>query len=233
MKNLLLLSNSTNFGETYMQWCSAIIASFVAGKSDSIIFIPYAGVGVSYSDYTNKVNDALFKHGLSVQNLDNFEDKKAAIANASAIFVGGGNTFHLLKMLQLNDLIKPVRNAVENGIPYVGWSAGSNIACPTIGTTNDMPIVQPLSFEGLNLVPFQINPHFTQDTLPKHGGESRLQRLKEYLTVNPTFKVVALPESTYLFSDDMDQLYYKGLLPGKILTKEETIQLNNLSKISN
>ena len=195
--NLLLLSNSTNYGEPYMQWCSSTITSFVKDHS-SIIFIPYAGVGFTYDEYTQKVNYALSSFDVKVSNLDNFDDKAKALKDSSAIFVGGGNTFHLLKMLQQFDLLETIQKVVANGKPYVGWSAGSNIASPTIRTTNDMPIVEPKSFQSLSLVPFQINPHYTEKSIPNHGGESRLQRLREFLAANPHQKVIALPESSYL-----------------------------------
>ena len=148
--NLLLLSNSTNYGEPYMQWCSSTITSFVKDHS-SIIFIPYAGVGFTYDEYTQKVNYALSSFDVKVSNLDNFDDKAKALKDSSAIFVGGGNTFHLLKMLQQFDLLETIQKVVANGKPYVGWSAGSNIASPTIRTTNDMPIVEPKSFQSLSL----------------------------------------------------------------------------------
>ena len=214
--NLLLLSNSTNYGEPYMQWCSSTITSFVKDHS-SIIFIPYAGVGFTYDEYTQKVNYALSSFDVKVSNLDNFDDKAKALKDSSAIFVGGGNTFHLLKMLQQFDLLETIQKVVANGKPYVGWSAGSNIASPTIRTTNDMPIVEPKSFQSLCLVPFQINPHYTEKSIPNHGGESRLQRLREFLAANPHQKVIALPESSYLVCNG-NQLIYNGRFDGKVIT---------------
>lgn len=227
--NLLLLSNSTNYGEPYMQWCSITITSFVKDPS-SIMFIPYAGVGLSYDDYTKKVNHALSSFDIQVTNLDNFDDKKNALKDSSAIFVGGGNTFHLLKMLQQFDLVETIQQVVENGVPYVGWSAGSNIASPTICTTNDMPIVEPKSFDSLSLIPFQINPHFTEKSIPDHGGESRIQRLTEFLAANPDQKVIALPESSYLVSNGI-QLIYNGRSDGKIISSSEIKIVKNQSNV--
>ena len=227
--NLLLLSNSTNYGEPYMQWCSITITSFVKDPS-SIMFIPYAGVGLSYDDYTKKVNHALSSFDIQVTNLDNFDDKKNALKDSSAIFVGGGNTFHLLKMLQQFDLVETIQQVVENGVPYVGWSAGSNIASPTICTTNDMPIVEPKSFDSLSLIPFQINPHYTEKSIPDHGGESRIQRLTEFLASNPDQKVIALPESSYLVSN-RNQLIYNGKSDGKIISSSETKIVKNQSNV--
>ena len=214
--NLLLLSNSTNYGEPYMKWCSSIISNFV-NDNPSVVFIPYAAVGFSYNDYTDKVNQALSSYNIKVHNLDDFDDKIQALQDATAIFVGGGNTFHLLKSLQKLNLINTIQKLVSNGLTYVGWSAGSNIASPTICTTNDMPIVEPESFDSLGLVPFQINPHFTEELIPNHGGESRLQRLSEYLADNPKQKVFALPESSYLIQKNR-QLTYFGQTNGKLIT---------------
>lgn len=225
--NLLLLSNSTNYGEPYMQWCSSTITSFVKDSS-SVIFIPYAGVGFSYDDYTKKVNHALSSFDIQVTNLDNFDDKKNALKDSSAIFVGGGNTFHLLKMLQQLDLVETIQQVVANGVPYVGWSAGSNIASPTICTTNDMPIVEPKSFDSLSLIPFQINPHYTEKSIPDHGGESRIQRLTEFLAANPDQKVIALPESSYLVSNGI-QLIYNGKSEGKVISSSEINIVKNQS----
>jgi dipeptidase E len=212
-----------------MQWCSITITSFVKDPS-SIMFIPYAGVGLSYDDYTKKVNHALSSFDIQVTNLDNFDDKKNALKDSSAIFVGGGNTFHLLKMLQQFDLVETIQQVVENGVPYVGWSAGSNIASPTICTTNDMPIVEPKSFDSLSLIPFQINPHFTEKSIPDHGGESRIQRLTEFLAANPDQKVIALPESSYLVSNGI-QLIYNGRSDGKIISSSEIKIVKNQSNV--
>jgi dipeptidase E len=209
-----------------MQWCKNIIAYFVNGHSEKILFIPYAAVGLSYLEYTRKVNDALKEHSLEVQNLDDFDDKVQALSSASAIFVGGGNTFHLLKSLQDMQLISTIQQVVSVGTPYIGWSAGSNIASPTICTTNDMPIVQPASFQALNLISLQINPHYTEDTLANHGGESRKQRLQEYLIANPNQEVMCLPEASYIEVNGTE-IVYKGTSNSKLLTRDgETIIYN-------
>jgi dipeptidase E len=112
------------------------------------------------------------------------------------VAVGGGNTFHLLARLYATGLLDAIRERVRSGTPYIGWSAGANVACPTIRTTNDMPIVEPPSFDALGLVPFQINAHFTDAAVPGHGGETRRQRIEEFLLANPGSQVVALPEGT-------------------------------------
>jgi dipeptidase E len=209
-----------------MQWCKSIIAYFVNGHSENIIFVPYAAVGFSYQEYTDKVNDALSAVGVQVHNLDDFNDKREALSNASAIFVGGGNTFQLLKSLQDLDLVETMQGLVLTGMPYAGWSAGSNIAGPTICTTNDMPIVQPRSFNALHLIPFQLNPHYTEAVLVNHGGETRKQRLQEYLVANQNSKVVCLPEATYLAVEG-DSIAYKGSSNGKLLSLNAELSLTD------
>jgi len=214
---LLLLSNSTNKGEAYMEWCKHTISDFVVGHQENIIFISYAAASFPLPEYTSKVNEALHEVNISVSGIEEFENTKEAISNASAIFVGGGNTFHLLKLLQDNDLVDAIKQKVKAGTPYVGWSAGSNVASPSICTTNDMPIVEPKSFDALNLIPFQINPHYTEEVLPNHGGETRKQRLNEYLYVNRESKVLCIPEATYL-NVIGSMLYYFGTESGKVLS---------------
>jgi dipeptidase E len=125
-------------------------------------------------------------------------DPGRAIARAAALVVGGGNTFALLARLERAALLEPMRQRAREGVPYLGWSAGANLACPTICTTNDMPITGPGSLEALGLVPFQINPHYTEHTIPGHGGESRDERLAEFLVLHPRMLVVGLREGSML-----------------------------------
>jgi dipeptidase E len=228
---LLLLSNSTNYGEEYMQWCKSTIAFFLGKATGKLIFIPYAAVGFSYDEYTAKVNKALAHHSLEVNGIHTFKNKSEALENASAILVGGGNTFHLLKKLQEHKLDEVIQHTIKKGTPYVGWSAGSNITSPTICTTNDMPIVEPLSFNALKLVPYQINPHYTEATIENHGGESRKQRLFEYLAANPKQRVVCLPESSYLLVEDENHLY-QGHTSGLDMTAEKVIELKSDGKLT-
>lgn len=177
-----------------------VLGSFLKNCSN-IVFVPYAGVTVSWDDYEKKVQQVLSALSLEVRSVHHLQDPAKAIENADAILVGGGNTFRLLQLLQQNKLITAIRERVESGVRYVGWSAGSNVAGKTICTTNDMPIVQPESFNALGLVPFQINPHFTEARLPNHGGETRTDRLKEYLELNREGRVVCLPEGTWLIQE--------------------------------
>ena len=208
-KRLLLLSNSTNPGEPYLGWPETHIKDFFGSAVKKILFIPFAGVTISHDDYFKAVSGQLKNFGYEVDSIHTQKIVEGLVSNYDAIAIGGGNTFQLTKLLQDTGLIEPIRRAVENGMPYIGWSAGSNITCPTIMTTNDMPIVEPTSFHGLNLIPFQINPHYTEATLPNHGGESRNMRIDEFTTVNKNVFVAGLPEGS-LLRQEGDQLFFVG-----------------------
>jgi dipeptidase E len=199
---LLLLSNSSNYGDGYLQFAKDHLRKFIGGHDSRILFIPYAAVTLPYDDYELKVNSALSDHGMKLKSLHHYNDPATALATASCIIAGGGNTFSLLAKLHELNLVSMIRDLVKKGIPYVGWSAGSNIACPTIQTTNDMPVTNPASFNALSLIPFQINPHYTDMKIPEHSGESRADRLNEYITVNKTEVVVGLPEGMMLEVND-------------------------------
>ncbi len=191
---LLLISNSTNPGEAYLDYPKEQIRDFLGGRALNCLFIPYAGVTISFDDYEQRVKERFNEVGHSVRSIHHAGDPVKAVMEAEAIVVGGGNTFQLIKMMQENGLIRPVREKVLAGIPYVGWSAGSNVCCPTIRTTNDMPILEPASFNALNLIPFQINPHYTDKNPPGHAGETREDRIMEYLAANPRDTVLGLRE---------------------------------------
>lgn len=162
------------------------------------MFIPYAGVTVDHDSYTNMVKSALASLEISVKGIHEFDNPKAAVESAQAIAIGGGNTFRLLHQLYEHDLVKTIRSKVESSAPYIGWSAASNVAGKTIRTTNDMPIIEPPCFEALNLVPFQINPHYTDYIAPGHNGETREQRLAEFMVLNPTMPIVGIVEGKAL-----------------------------------
>lgn len=191
------------------------IGSFLGERPLKCLFVPYAAVTFSFDEYEQKVKEKFQTLGHELASIHRGNSPLRALASAEVLVIGGGNTFHLLKLLQENNLIDPIRSRVKSGIPYIGWSAGSNVACPTISTTNDMPIIQPKSFEALNLVPFQINPHYT-DLVPNgHNGETRDQRIEEFLTVNPSRFVVGLREGTMLrFENNMLSLL--GNKPAKL-----------------
>lgn len=197
MRTLLLFSNSTMPGHSFFNWPRPYIQE-VVDKNMQVLFIPYAAVTFSFDRYEEMVKTAFGEMHLKIKSIHHEDDKQLAIQRADAIAVGGGNTFALLTRLYADGLLEPIASKVNAGVPYIGWSAGSNVACPTIMTTNDMPIANPPSFNALNLVPFQINPHYTEFKQAGHGGETRMQRLEEFLVMNPKRKVIGLPEGTML-----------------------------------
>jgi dipeptidase E len=195
---LLLISNSTNAGEPYLDYPKHQIRDFLGPTPVRALFLPYAGVTVSFNEYEAKVKERFEEVGHRIHSIHHASDPIAAVKEAEAIIVGGGNTFQLIKMIQEKRLIGPVREKVLSGTPYIGWSAGSNVACPTIRTTNDMPIVEPEGFHAFSLVPFQINPHYTDAHPPGHAGETREDRIVEFLAVNRESTVLGLREGCIL-----------------------------------
>jgi dipeptidase E len=218
MKRLLLLSNSTNVGEPFLQYPIRTIQQFLGTAVPGVLFVPYAGVRLSFSDYAARVRERFREIGIAVTSIHETENPAAAVERAATIVVGGGNTFCLLDRLYSHGLVERIRERVFQGVPYVGWSAGSNVACPSIKTTNDMPIVQPYSLGALDLIPFQINPHYTDATLPNHGGETRAERLMEFLEVNPTMSVIGLREGTMLRVED-EKIELLGDKPARVFRK--------------
>jgi dipeptidase E len=199
---LLLISNSTTAGQPYLQWPLEHIRKFLGGCAETVAFVPYAAVTFSYDEYEARVQRAFDDLGIEVRSVHRETDPARAIRKAEAVVVGGGNTFALLRKMQQQGLIDAVRMAVsELGIPYVGWSAGSNVACPTIRTTNDMPILQPRSFRAAGLVTFQINPHYLDAHPDGHAGETREQRIEEFIAANPKMYVAGLREGCLLKID--------------------------------
>ncbi|HKQ50901.1 MAG TPA: dipeptidase PepE [Pyrinomonadaceae bacterium] len=195
---LLLLSNSTNYGGEFLAHAANDIRDFLGAAVRRVLFVPFAGVTRSYDEYAAVVRARFGELGYQLDSVHETAEPAKTVENAEAIAVGGGNTFHLLRGLYEAGLIESIRARVGIGTPYVGWSAGSNVACPTIKTTNDMPIVEPPSFAALNLVPFQINPHYTDEMPADHAGETREQRLAEFLKANPDARVVGLREGSIL-----------------------------------
>ena len=196
---LLLLSNSTNQGEEYLGWPREILSKFIiANKIKSCLFVPYAGVTVTWDDYTARVRDVFSNWGCSVQSVHEVANPVLSVSQAECIVVGGGNTFRLVQMMHETGIMAAIREKALTGTPFIGWSAGSNVACPTLCTTNDMPIIQPASFKTLNLVPFQINPHYLDANPEGHGGETREQRINEFQALNTDVVVVGLREATAL-----------------------------------
>lgn len=195
---LLLLSNSRNFGGGYLDHAEEWIRAFLGEHGRRAVFIPYAGVTLSWDDYAATVAERFGRFNVHVTSVHKVKQAVKEIEGADAIIVGGGNTFHLLKQLYDNGTLWAIRERVLAGVPYIGWSAGSNVACPTIRTTNDMPVVEPSRLDAMRLVSFQVNPHYTEEVLPNHGGETRMQRIAEFTKVNPGVVVIGLREGSAL-----------------------------------
>jgi dipeptidase E len=227
MMRLLLISNSTNPGEEYLDYPKNHIREFLGDKPTNAVFIPYAAVTFSYEEYEEKVNTRFAEIGHHVTSIHRYINPIEAIEHADAIVVGGGNTWQLVRMLQEKGLMKALRKRVQKGTPYIGWSAGSNIACPTLRTTNDMPIVEPLKFKTLKLVPFQINPHYLDDHPANHGGETRETRIREFIEVNRDTYVVGLREGSILLLED-DELVLIGEKKARIFKYgQDPLELSN------
>ena len=194
---LLLISNSTNAGEEYLRYPLPEIGRFLAGIHE-IAFVPYAAVTFSYAEYERKVQARFAELDIRVRSVHRTKDPAAMIRTAEAICVGGGNTFALARKMQQQGLMQAILRRIKAGTPYVGWSAGSNVCCPTISTTNDMPIVEPESFRAIGAVKFQINPHYLDANPAGHAGETREQRILEFIEANPRRWVAGLREGCML-----------------------------------
>lgn len=222
---LLLISNSTNAGEEYLRYPLKAIEEFLQGVTE-IVFVPYAAVTFSYAAYEKKVQDRLAEIGIRVKSVHRAKNPAKMIREAQAICVGGGNTFALTKKMQEQGLMKAILKKIKEGTPYVGWSAGSNVSCPTICTTNDMPIVEPESFRAIGAIPFQINPHYLDANPEGHAGETREQRILEYIQANPKRWVVGLREGCILRYEN-EKLELIGQRPMRIFRKGvETFEVN-------
>lgn len=226
--NLLLLSSSKAGQSSYLESGRDAIYKQVA-KCSNIVFIPYAGVTISNDDYLSRVQSAL--PDISIKGVHEWKIPLAAITQADAILVGGGNTFNLLYSLYRYDLVGAIKERVLEGAAYVGWSAGSNIAGNSIRTTNDMPIIEPPSFTALDLVPFQLNPHFTNYQPPGHNGETRAERLSEFMQLNPKMPILAIPEGT-AFKVENDQYKIVGDGDCFVFVGGEQIPIENNSHLA-
>jgi len=220
VRNLLLISNSTLHGSGYLDHCADEIEKLLKGKK-SILFVPYARPsGMTHDEYTKIARERFEKMGIKLTGVHEHSDPVDAVKNAEALFIGGGNTFVLLKGLYENKLIEPIRKKISEGMPYIGTSAGSNVATKSIKTTNDMPIVYPPSFEALDLVPFNINPHYLDpDPNSTHKGETRETRINEFHFYNTDY-VVGLREGAMLHIQG-DNLTLKGTTGARMFKKGE------------
>ena len=221
MKQLLIASTSTIHGSGYLEYLLNDLSVFFK-NINTVTFIPYARPGgISHDDYTLKAKEAFKKINKHVIGLHEFKNPIEGIENSEAIFTGGGNTFVLVNQLYKNNLIQPLQDCINSGIPYLGTSAGSNICGLTMHTTNDMPIVYPPSFKTLSFVPFNINPHYL-DPIPNstHMGETRETRIKEFHAYN-TQPVVGLREGSWLEVND-NEITLKGIHKARIFEYNKT-----------
>ena len=198
---LLLLSNSRDAAGDFLRHPQGEIRDLFGDRVRTVVFVPYAIVSASADEYAALFRAALAEIGYGVVSVHETDDPVAMVRDAEAVAVGGGNTFHLLRRLYDTGVLGALRERAVEGVPYLGWSAGSVIAAPTIKTTNDMPIVEVPSLAALGLVPFQINAHYTDAHPPNFRGETRAQRLAEFVAVNPDVPVIGLPEGTMLRVD--------------------------------
>lgn len=223
---LLVISTSTIHGSGYLEYIREEILDFL--QTDELLFIPFARPsGISHDEYTQSVKDALNPFGIKVSGVHSYDDPKEAVNNAKAIFIGGGNTFLLLKTLYKLGLVEVLREVVANGTPYMGSSAGSNMTGLTIGTTNDMPIVYPPSFDALQFLPFNINPHYLDpDPNSTHKGETRETRINEFHKFNEQ-TVIGLREGSWLRVEN-STIELKGNLTARIFKpNQEPIEVES------
>ena len=221
MKKMIIASTSTLHGGNYLEYLSASLEILFKDCSE-IIFIPYARPGgISHDDYTKIAQLAFTKINKTVKGIHEFENPIKAIQNAKGIFTGGGNTFLLVTQLYKNEIMEVLANTVQNGTPYLGSSAGSNITGVTMQTTNDMPIIYPPNFKTLGLIPFNLNPHYLDSDLQsKHMGETRETRIKEFHAFNIT-PVLGLREGSWLDVSD-EKIILKGNLSARLFIQNQT-----------
>ncbi len=231
-RRLLLVSSSRVHGRGYLDHCEHEVRELFAGAGGPLLFVPWALHDLD--GYAGRARARFAELGLELGSIHRATDPAAALAAAAGVFIGGGNTFRLLAALASRRLIGPLRRRVLDGLPYLGTSAGSNVACPTVRTTNDMPIVEPPSLDALGLVGFQLNPHYLDpDPGSTHMGETRDQRLAEYLEENPG-PVIALREtamlrvrgaSIVLLGDGGAKLFARGEEPREVQPGSELSDL--------
>lgn len=230
MMNLLLISNSTMPGEAYLDYPKREIQNFLGDNVKSVLFVPYAAVTFSFDEYVSKVGERFGELGYEVNGIHKYDDPIQAINDAEAIVVGGGNTWQLVRMMHEQKLMPAIKEKVLKGTPYIGWSAGSNVSCPSLKTTNDMPIVDPLGFDCCGFIPFQINPHYLDANPAGHGGETREQRIEEFLEVNRDIYVAGLREGTMfkykdnklsLIGDRNCRIFKHGESPKELSSKDD------------
>lgn len=207
---LILLSNGKTSGDAELLGYAKqqILTVLERRKVAKAILIPYALIR---SDYDSRARDLEKSLGISVTSVHHFDNQAEAINQAECIIISGGNTWMLNQMMHEKGLIVPIQRAVrERGVPYIGWSAGCNVACPSIRTTNDMPVRSSVVLPSLGLFPVQINPHYIDAHVSGHMGETRDERIAEFCAVNPTESVVAIREGSLLQISGNDLTYFSA-----------------------
>lgn len=199
LAKVLMLSSSREGNEPYLYHAKKMMQAHLNGI-DQVLFIPFAGVTLDWDAYTAKVKEALPE--VTVTGIHQHKNAQEAVNNAKAILVGGGNTFNLLNEIYRQDLFKAIEQRVIAGIPYIGWSAGSNLCGLSIKTSNDMPIIQPHSFTSFGFINAQINPHYTDYVAPSHNGETRDQRIAEFCALYPEVSVIGIREGSALLRNN-------------------------------
>lgn len=233
---MIIASTSTIHGGSYLEYILPSLEILFEGCTE-ILFIPFARPGgISHEDYTSTVRLAFAKINKAVKGLHEFKNPIDAVQNAQGIFTGGGNTFLLVTQLYKNDVMEVLAKTVENGTPYLGSSAGSNITGISMQTTNDMPIIYPPSFKTLGLIPFNLNPHYLDaDMQSKHMGETRETRIKEFHVFNE-IPVLGLREGSWLEVTG-EKIILKGDLTARLFrqdqTPEEIVSGSDLSFLGN
>jgi dipeptidase E len=217
-QRVLAISSSRVGNSNYLENAVSLIKNFLGDTPLNIAFVPFASVD-SYDDYLSKVREGLqsLPHTFTIFRND---DLKRTIEACDVIMIGGGNTFKLLHDIYENNLFEIIVRKVNTGTPYIGWSAGANITGKSISTTNDMPIIEPRSFKAFNFFPFQINPHYLNVKADGHNGETRDQRLEEFVKLNPGMPVVGLPEGTALLKEN-NELKFIGEAAGVLFMCED------------
>jgi dipeptidase E len=214
-RRVLLISNSTLYGSGYLDHAEGEIRDFL-GNEAQVLFVPFALH--DRNAYAAMARERFQRMGYGLESIHTAVDAQRAVNDAEAIFIGGGNTFRLLKAIYDADVLQTIRQRVAEGMPYIGSSAGANVAGPTIKTTKDMPIVQPPSFDALGLVPFQISPHFLDpDPTSTHMGETQEERILQFLEENDT-PVVGLREGAMVRAENGSHIL-KGSTGARIFRK--------------
>ena len=232
MKSIIIASTSTLHGSQYLEYLLPTLKLHFKNIKN-LLFIPYARPGgISHEEYTQKATDAFATIGISVKGIHEFENAEKAVKEAEGFFTGGGNTFLLVTQLYKHNIMQTLSEAVKNGTPYLGTSAGSNICGLSMQTTNDMPIIYPPSFQALGLIPFNLNPHYLDaDNESKHMGETREMRIEEFHAFN-TIPVIGLREGSWLEVKG-EKITLKGELQARLFKQNQSpLELETGSDLS-